>query len=99
MIPANSSAKTAKPYRSSKKKKPPKKPRLKLVPCVSPYLQKDILEQIDIIGKLAKEGKISSAVLYYEFHDGNYRVHCTGCEDTLRTGTILMKLGLMRLGH
>lgn len=85
----------AKPPHISKKKKP----KLKLVPCVSPYLQKDILEQIDIIGKLAKEGKIATAVLYYESHDGCYRVHCTGCENALRTGTILMKLALMRLGH
>jgi hypothetical protein len=79
-----------------KKQKKPPKPKLKVVPCVSPYLQKDILEQIDIIGKLAKEGKISSAVLYYEFH---YRVHCTETNNALQTGTILMKLALMRLGH
>lgn len=82
-----------------KKQKKPPKPKLKLVPCVSPYLQKDILEQIDIIGKLAKEGKISNAVLYYESHDGHYRVHCTETNDALKTGTILMKLALMRLGH
>jgi len=63
MIAASSGVKMAKPSLSlqqttpKKKQRKPPKPKLKVVSCISPYLQKDILEQIDIIGNFAKEGK------------------------------------------
>jgi hypothetical protein len=95
---ASSSAKTAARFRSSKKKaKNP--PKLNLVPFARPWVQEDVLEQLEIMKKLTEEGKLVSVVLYYELHTGGYHIHMTGCEDTLKTGSRLMSMGLARLGH
>ena len=80
-------------------KKKATKPKLKVVPFVDRYIQRDILEQCAEIKKLTKEGKITNAIFYIEDRSGNYHVHETANNSCLRTGTILMKLALIRLGH
>jgi hypothetical protein len=96
MTPASSSPKTAKHSPSSKTKK--NQPKLKIVPIYPPYAQEDILKQLKDLKALAKAGTIASLVIYCEKKDGNYFLHTTPSEDTVKTAANLMQMAFVRMG-
>ena len=75
-----------------------KKSKLKIVPFLDPYPQQDIIELLTGMLEEAKAGKIANLVIYRELKNGDYFLHTTPSEDTLKTASHLLQLWFVRMG-